>query len=57
LQLFEDSPSLKQYAPDIFAKAYKDAVKEASYDTGMSIADFPIDCPWTIEETMIIEPF
>jgi hypothetical protein len=23
----------------------------------MSIADFPIDCPWTIEETMIIEPW
>jgi hypothetical protein len=45
----KDSPSLKPYYAEIFAEAYQDARELAAAETGMSIDQFPIDCPFSPE--------
>jgi predicted DNA-binding ribbon-helix-helix protein len=49
---FKDSPSLKPYYLDIFANSYQDARELASDETGLSLDIFPIDSPFTPEETI-----
>ena len=41
--LLEDSPSLKHYYLEIFAKCYSDAVLDASAETRLPVNAFPID--------------
>jgi hypothetical protein len=48
----EDSPSLKPYLEDIFAKCYSNAVKSASIETGLHIQVFPQLCPYTSIEVL-----
>jgi hypothetical protein len=48
----EDSPSLKAYLEDIFAKCYSNAVKSASIETGLHIQVFPQLCPYTSIEVL-----
>jgi hypothetical protein len=48
--LMEDSPSLKIELIKIYPKAYEDARQDAAEETGLPIAIFPKECPWTIEE-------
>ena len=47
-----DSPSLKQYLPEIYASAYVRAVKQAAKETGLAESTFPISCPYEIEQAL-----
>lgn len=49
---FADSPSLKPYYLEIFADSYQDAKELASDETGLSLDTFPVDSPFTPEETL-----
>jgi hypothetical protein len=42
-----DSPSLKPYLREIFARCYADAVEQASAETGLPSDTFPSECPYT----------
>ncbi len=52
LEAFEVSPSLKPYLKEVFAKCYSKARKKASLETGLPINTFPIESPFSIEETL-----
>jgi hypothetical protein len=47
-----ESPSLKNYFLEIFNECYQDARKQASLETGLSLDTFPIDSPFTIDESL-----
>ena len=47
---FESSPSLKNYDLEVFNKCYRNAVKLASAETGLSKIVFPVECPLTTEQ-------
>jgi len=49
---FQDNPSLRPHAPKAVAEAYVDAVLEAADETGVPKANFPIACPWSIDQLM-----
>lgn len=49
---FDDSPSLKPYYLDFFAHGYQDARELAADETGLSLDTFPVDSPFTPEETL-----
>lgn len=51
----EDSPSLKGRLPELFAKAYQLARKEAARETKLSIANFPDAPPYSIEQVLDAE--
>ena len=51
-KLFKDSPSLKPYFQEVFHECYQDAREQASDETGLSLETFPIESPFTPEETM-----
>lgn len=44
---FKKSPSLKPYFESVFADCYQDARLIASQETGIDIADFSEQCPFT----------
>ncbi|MBV8885391.1 MAG: DUF29 domain-containing protein, partial [Chroococcidiopsidaceae cyanobacterium CP_BM_RX_35] len=44
--LLFDSPSLKPYLNSIFATCYRDAVEQASAETGLQTEKFPNNCPY-----------
>jgi Domain of unknown function DUF29 len=46
---FKDSPSLKPHYGEVFAEAYEESRELAAAETGLSIDDFPIDCPFSSE--------
>ncbi|MGB7084671.1 MAG: DUF29 domain-containing protein [Phormidesmis sp.] len=48
----EESPSLNSYLDQIFAKAYKDAVKLATAETGLPKEMFPAACPYTRQQVL-----
>jgi hypothetical protein len=49
---FKDSPSLRKYSIEEFADTYLAARKLASIETGMAIAFFPMESPFTLEQTL-----
>ena len=49
---FEESPSLRPHAAAVFARAYADAREQASVETGLPLDTFPIDSPYTLEQTL-----
>ena len=49
---FKHSPSLKRYFLQEFAECYLNAKKLASAETGLAISTFPIESPFTIEQTL-----
>ncbi|PSB05211.1 DUF29 domain-containing protein [Merismopedia glauca] len=49
-KLLADNPSLLIYPKTVLAKSYQDAVKVAIKETGLK--DFPIDCPFTIDQAL-----
>jgi hypothetical protein len=49
-RLIDSMPSLKQETPRVIEKAYKYARKDASEETFLPIATFPLTCPYTIEQ-------
>lgn len=48
----EDSPSLKRYFYEVFSKSYQDARELAADETGLKIDTFPIECPFSQEDTL-----
>ncbi|WP_449417315.1 DUF29 domain-containing protein [Phormidium nigroviride] len=48
----EDSPSLKPYLEEVFAKCYSNAVQGASIETGLPLEVFPQLCPYTSIEVL-----
>jgi hypothetical protein len=50
--LLAEKPSLQQYIPDILPKAYRNARREASAETGLVLATFLEACPYSIEEIL-----
>ena len=49
---FEDSPSLRRHAQAVFTKTYRDAREQAADETGLPLATFPADCPYSLEQTL-----
>lgn len=49
---FENSPSLKRYFYEIFLKSYQDARELAADETGLSINMFPVESPFSQEDTL-----
>ena len=49
---FKHSPSLKRYFLQEFSDCYLNARKLASAETGLAIATFPIESPFTAEQTL-----
>ncbi|MEH1910664.1 MAG: DUF29 family protein [Nostoc sp.] len=47
--LLDEKPSLRQYLPDILTKAYRNARRKASAETGITLANFDENCPYKIE--------
>ncbi|MBE9049459.1 DUF29 domain-containing protein [Nostocales cyanobacterium LEGE 11386] len=50
--LLAEKPSLQQYIPDTLPKAYRNARREASAETGLSLASFFETCPYSIAEIL-----
>ncbi|MEA5581124.1 DUF29 domain-containing protein [Nodularia harveyana UHCC-0300] len=50
--LLAEKPSLQQYIPAILPKAYRNARREASAETGLSLATFLDTCPYSIAEIL-----
>ena len=48
----KDSPSLKPYLLEVFEETYQDARKEAAAETGLSLDTFPLESPFSLEETL-----
>lgn len=51
----EDSPSLKPYLEEIFEQCYAKARKKAAVETGLNIDIFPVQCPFTIDQTLDLD--
>ena len=49
---FEESPSLRPYAAEVFARAYADAREQASVETSLPLRTFPTASPYTLEQTL-----
>ena len=47
-----ESPSLKKYLSEVFNECYQDARKQAALETGLSLDTFPLDSPFTTEESL-----
>jgi hypothetical protein len=50
--VFAQSGSLRKYAEEELPKAHRDAVKEASAETGIPIRQFPEECPFRFEQVL-----
>ena len=50
--LFEQSPSLKRYAEQVISAVHRAAAREASAETGIPIARFPVQCPFSFEQVL-----
>ena len=50
--LLNEKPSLKQYIPDILPKAYRNARREASAETGLVLSTFSEICPYDVQEIL-----
>lgn len=49
---FKSSPSLKRYFLDVFQECYQDARELAADETGLSINTFPVESPFSQEDTL-----
>lgn len=49
---FKNSPSLKRYFLDVFEECYQDARELAADETGLTIDTFPVESPFSQEETL-----
>jgi hypothetical protein len=49
---FEESPSLRPHAAEVFTRAYADARERASAETGLALRAFPKSSPYTLEQAL-----
>lgn len=47
-----DSPSLQPYVGEVFEKCYNKARRRAALETDLPIDTFPVESPFTVEETL-----
>ena len=52
--LIEGEPGMRQYLPDLYAKAYPAARENAAIETGIKISRFPTDNPWTMDQALTV---
>ncbi len=50
IDVLNENPSLKSHLTDILIDAYRLAVVKAANETGLSMTDFPSECPWSWQE-------
>jgi hypothetical protein len=48
----EESPSLRPYAAEVFARAYADARERASAETALPLRAFPKSSPYTLAQAL-----
>ncbi|CAA9569976.1 hypothetical protein AVDCRST_MAG81-1475 [uncultured Synechococcales cyanobacterium] len=48
----KNAPSLKPYLEETFLECYEDARSLAVAETGLDLAVFPQECPYTVRETL-----
>jgi hypothetical protein len=51
-QIIEDSPSLRQFATERLSQAYSDARERVIEELGLLRAEFPAECPFTLDRVM-----
>ena len=51
-RLFEQSPSLRRTLPRSVARVYRDAVRQASIETGLALDSFPRECLFSLEQIL-----
>jgi hypothetical protein len=49
---FEESPSLRRHASEVFAEVYEDAREQASAESGLPLRAFPKTSPYALEQTL-----
>ena len=52
IDLLDEKPSLRQFIPDILPKAYRNARREASVETGIGLSNFTQTCPYNLDEVL-----
>ena len=50
--ILEDSPSLRREVPGLLTRRYPTARMLAHDETGLPLATFPQECPWTAEQIL-----
>ena len=54
--VMDGNPGMCQHLPELCAKAYADARRRASIETGIALSRFPADNPWTLEAALAFAP-
>jgi predicted DNA-binding ribbon-helix-helix protein len=54
-ELLVDSPSLKPYITEVLETCYQNARVNAVTETGLTLATFPKQCPFSLEEVLSID--
>jgi hypothetical protein len=52
VRILDDSPSLRRQVPELIARYYARARRQASRETGLALEAFPAECPWTAEQVL-----
>jgi hypothetical protein len=52
LKALLESGTLRRYADEVLARAYKEAVFEAATETGLEEKAFPPDSPWSLDDVL-----
>ncbi len=56
IDLIETEPGMRSFLPGLYAAAYADARRLASVETGIALARFPTENPWSMEEALAYVP-
>jgi hypothetical protein len=51
-RLLRDNPSFRRRVPPQLRESYANARVDASDETGLPLATFPVTCPWTVEDIL-----
>ncbi|HEY9851900.1 MAG TPA: DUF29 domain-containing protein [Leptolyngbyaceae cyanobacterium] len=55
--LLQESPSLKSYLPEALEKGYQYGLALAVRETSLDYQDFPVECPYTVEQVLDLKFF
>ena len=55
-QLIEMEPGMRPFLPGLYTAAYPDTRRLASVETGIALARFPAENPWSMEEALAYVP-
>ncbi|MGB7413287.1 MAG: DUF29 domain-containing protein, partial [Thermosynechococcaceae cyanobacterium] len=54
-RILKDSPSLKNYLQQEYLECYAEARSLAVDETELPLETFPVECPYTVEQTLDAE--